>query len=305
MLRVWCPLLPMLPAAAVMSSSVSPGSVLRLRCGRFELVLDRPLVMGVLNVTEDSFSDGGRWLDPGAAMAHAQRMIAEGADLIDIGAESTRPGAPPVPAEVEVRRLLPVLHALADCGRPLSVDTRKPAVMREVLATGLADMINDIAGFSTAEAIDAVSGTRAACCVMHMQGDPLTMQQSPVYQDVVGDVRHWLAARAAALQDGGVDRARIVVDPGIGFGKTVPHNLALIARLPELAAQGLPVLVGVSRKSMIGAITGRDVEHRLPGSLAATLASVARGARIVRVHDVAATRDALAVWSAIDAATYE
>jgi dihydropteroate synthase len=273
-----------------------------LRCGRFELALGRPLVMGVLNVTEDSFSDGGRWLDPTAAVAQALRMIGEGADLIDIGAESTRPGAPPVPAEVEAGRLLPVLRALADCGRPLSVDTRKPEVMRAVLATGLADMINDVAGFGSAGAVDAVCDAQAACCVMHMQGDPLTMQRAPAYRDVVAEVRRSLAARVSALQHAGVDRARIVVDPGIGFGKTLEHNLALIARLPELLGDGLPVLIGMSRKSMIGAITGRDVDHRLPGSLAAMLAAVARGARIVRVHDVAATRDALAVWAAIDAA---
>jgi dihydropteroate synthase len=274
----------------------------RLRCGRFELALERPLVMGILNVTADSFSDGGRWLDPAVAIAHARRMLDEGADLIDIGAESTRPGAPPVPAEIEIARLLPVLRALADCGRPLSVDTRKPEVMRAVLATGLADLINDVAGFVSAEAVDAVAGSAAACCVMHMQGDPLTMQQAPAYREVVGDVRDWLAARVAALQHAGVDRARIVVDPGIGFGKTVTHNLELLARLPEVAVDGLPVLVGVSRKSMIGAITGRGVDDRLPGSLAAMLAAVARGARILRVHDVAATRDALAVWTAIDAA---
>jgi dihydropteroate synthase len=261
--------------------------------------------MGVLNLTEDSFSDGGRWLDATAAIAQARRMIDEGADLIDIGAESTRPGAPPVAPEVETGRLLPVLRALADCGRPLSVDTRKPAVMRAVLETGLADMINDVAGFATPEAIEAVRHGQAACCVMHMQGDPLTMQQSPVYREVVGDIRQWLAARTTALQHAGVDRARIVIDPGIGFGKTVAHNLALIARLPELLADGMPVLIGVSRKSMIGAITGRDLEQRLPGSLAAMLAAVARGARIVRVHDVAATRDALAVWAAVEAATHE
>ncbi len=283
-------------------SSADTGFFPTLRCGRFELALDRPLVMGVLNVTEDSFSDGGRWLDPAAAIAQARRMIDEGADVIDIGAESTRPGAPPVPAEVEAERLLPVLRALADCGRPLSVDTRKPEVMRAVLATGLADMINDVAGFGSADAVDAVRDARAACCVMHMQGDPLTMQHAPAYRDVVAEVRRSLAVRASALQHAGVDRARIVVDPGIGFGKTLEHNLALIARLPELLGDGLPVLIGVSRKSMIGAITGRDVDHRLPGSLAAMLASVARGARIVRVHDVAATRDALAVWTAIDAA---
>jgi dihydropteroate synthase len=273
-----------------------------LRCGRFELALDRPLVMGILNVTEDSFSDGGRWLDPSAAVAHARRMLDEGADLIDIGAESTRPGAPPVPAEVEAARLVPVLRALADCGRPLSVDTRKPEVMRAVIATGLADLINDVAGFASDAAVDAVAGSNAACCVMHMQGDPLTMQQAPAYRDVVEEVRDWLAARVAALQHVGVGPDRILIDPGIGFGKTVAHNLELIARLPELSPGGTPVLVGVSRKSMIGSITGRPVDERLPGSLAAMLAAVARGARIVRVHDVAASRDALAVWTAVDAA---
>lgn len=272
-----------------------------LRCGRFELALDRPRIMGVVNLTADSFSDGGRWLEPSAAIAHAHRLLEEGADLLDLGAESTRPGAPPVPAEVELARLRPVLRALADAGVPLSVDTRKPEVMRAVLDEG-ADLINDVAGFRDAAAIDAVRGSAAACCVMHMLGDPLTMQQAPVYRDVLEEVRDWLAARVAALQHAGVDRARIVVDPGIGFGKTLEHNLALLARLPEASPPGLPVLVGVSRKSMLGAITGRAVGERLPGSLAAMLAAVARGARIVRVHDVAATRDALAVWGAIDGA---
>jgi dihydropteroate synthase len=271
------------------------------RCGRYEFTLGRPLVMGVVNLTTDSFSDGGRWLDPGAAVAQARRLIDEGADLLDFGAESTRPGAPPVPPELELQRLLPVMRALSDCGRPLSIDTRKPEVMRVVLAHG-ADMINDVSGFATPAAIEAVRASEAGCCVMHMLGDPLTMQQAPVYRDVVVEVRDWLAARVDALQHAGIDRSRIVVDPGIGFGKTLEHNLALLARLPELAASGLPVLVGVSRKSMVGALTGREVGQRLPGSLAAMLAAVAGGARIVRVHDVAATRDALAVWGAIDAA---
>ena len=272
-----------------------------LRCGRFELPLDRVRVMGILNVTPDSFSDGGRWFDPAVAIEHGLRMVEEGADLLDIGAESTRPGAPRVPADEELRRLMPVLEALRGCGRPLSVDTRKPEVMRAVLEAG-ADLINDVAGFTEPGAIDAVRGARAGCCVMHMRGDPLTMQQAPVYRDVVREVADWLAARTAALQHAGVDRSRIVVDPGIGFGKTVEHNCALIARLPELMAVGVPVMVGASRKSMIGAITGRAVDDRLAGSLAAMLAGVAAGARLVRVHDVAATRDALAVWGAIDAA---
>jgi dihydropteroate synthase len=271
------------------------------RCGRYEFTLGRPLVMGVVNLTTDSFSDGGRWLDPAAAVAQAARLIDEGADLLDFGAESTRPGAAPVPPEIELQRLLPMLRALADCGRPLSVDTRKPEVMRVVLAHG-ADMINDVSGFAAPGAVEAVSASQAGCCVMHMLGDPLTMQHAPVYRDVVVEVRDWLAERVRALQHAGIERSRIVVDPGIGFGKTVEHNLALIARLPELAALGLPVLIGVSRKSVIGALTGREVGQRLPGSLAAMLAAVAGGARIVRVHDVAATRDALAVWRAIDTA---
>ncbi|HYF57339.1 MAG TPA: dihydropteroate synthase [Burkholderiaceae bacterium] len=272
-----------------------------LTCGRFELRLDRPRIMGILNLTDDSFSDGGRWLEPSAAVARALRMVEEGAELLDLGAESTRPGAPPVPAALELGRLLPVLRALEGCGVPLSVDTRKPEVMRAVLDAG-ADMINDVAGFRTAEAIDAVRGGRAACCVMHMLGEPSTMQRAPVYRDVVGEVAAWLAERTAALQHAGVDRARIVLDPGFGFGKTLEHNLALLARLGETAPPDVPVLVGVSRKSMVGALTGRPVEGRLAGSLAAMLAAVARGARIVRVHDVAETRDALAVWAAVDGA---
>jgi dihydropteroate synthase len=287
------------PAAP--SAPDAPAAPGLLRCGRFEFTLVRPLVMGVVNLTTDSFSDGGRWLEPAAAVAQAMRLIEEGADLLDLGAESTRPGAPPVPPELELQRLLPVMRALADCGRPLSIDTRKPEVMRVVLAHG-ADMINDVAGFTAPGALEAVRASDAGCCVMHMRGDPLTMQQSPVYRDVVGEVRDWLAGRVAALQHAGIDRSRIIVDPGIGFGKTLDHNLALLARIPELAACGLPVLVGVSRKSMLGALTGREVGQRLPGSLAAMLAAVAGGARIVRVHDVAPTRDALAVWTAIDAA---
>jgi dihydropteroate synthase len=270
----------------------------RLRCGRFELTLERPLVMGVLNLTPDSFSDGGRWPDTDAAIAHAMAMIDDGVDLLDLGAESTRPGAPIVPADLELSRLAPVIQALADCGRPLSVDTRKPQVMRAVLDLGV-DMINDVSGFSDPQAIAAVSASQAACCVMHMLGEPLTMQQDPVYRDVVSEVCQMLADRAAALQAAGVDRSRIVIDPGIGFGKTLEHNLALLADLPSLVALGWPVLVGVSRKSMLGALTGRAVDRRLSASLSAMLAAVVGGAQIVRVHDVPETIDALRVWRAI------
>lgn len=274
-----------------------------LRCGRFTVTLDRPLVMGILNLTPDSFSDGGLWTDPGVAVEHARRMINEGADLLDLGAESTRPGAPPVPVDEELRRLLPVMRALRDCGVPLSIDTRKPEVMRAVLDAG-ADMINDVAGFTAPGAIDALRGSSAAVCTMHMLGDPQTMQQAPHYADVVGEVRSWLADSVARLQHGGVDRSRILLDPGFGFGKTVAHNFTLLARLSEIAVDGLPVLVGLSRKSMIGAVTGRAVGERLAGSVAAMLEAVTRGAAIVRVHDVAATRDALAVRAAVRAANH-
>lgn len=288
----------MRPPHPVQTALIQTADSSRLRCGRFELTLKRPLVMGVLNLTPDSFSDGGRWSDTGSAVEHATAMIDDGADLIDLGAESTRPGAPIVPADLELSRLVPVIRALADCGRPLSVDTRKPQVMRAVLDLGV-DMINDVSGFSDPQAIAAVSDSRAACCVMHMLGDPLTMQQDPVYRDVVREVRQMLADRADALQAAGIDRSRIVIDPGIGFGKTLEHNLALLASLPGLVALGLPVLVGVSRKSMLGALTGRAVDRRLPASLAAMLAAVAGGAHIVRVHDVPETVDALRVWQAI------
>lgn len=269
------------------------------QCGRHELSLDRPLVMAIVNLTPDSFSDGGRHLDPRAAIDGALAMVEQGADILDLGAESTRPGARTVPADEELARLLPVIEGLKDCGVPLSIDTRKPAVMRGVLEAG-ADMINDVAGFATEGAIEAVAGSACGLCVMHMQGEPGSMQQAPVYDDVVAQVEAFLGERVAALQAAGVDPARIVLDPGIGFGKTVDHNLQLLEALDELGAMGLPLLVGVSRKSMIGALTGKPVDRRLAGSLAAALAAVARGAQIVRVHDVAETRDALRVWQAIE-----
>ncbi len=276
--------------------------VRRLRCGRFSLALDRPLVMGVVNVTPDSFSDDGRHGTVEAAIAHAHRLIADGADLIDIGGESTRPGATPVAPDEEIARVAPVLDALRDCGVPLSVDTRHPATMRAAIAHG-ADMINDVAALRAPGAVDALRDADCAVCLMHMQGVPATMQQAPVYDEVVSEVEHFLGERIAALQAAGVARERIVVDPGIGFGKTLRHNLLLLGALDELVAAGQPVLVGVSRKSMLGELTGRPAGQRLAGSLAAMLAAVARGAAIVRVHDVAESRDALRVWLAIDGAT--
>ncbi|MCO5099894.1 MAG: dihydropteroate synthase [Burkholderiaceae bacterium] len=277
----------------------SPQTPLRLRCGRFVLSLERPLVMGVVNVTPDSFSDGGRHATHEAAVRHAHRLIDEGADLLDIGGESTRPGAAAVPASEEIGRIVPVLDALRDCGRPLSVDTRRPETMRAALAHG-ADLVNDIGALRAPGAIDAVRGSDCAVCLMHMQGEPGTMQQQPTYVDVVAEVVDFLAGRIAAAGEAGIARERLVVDPGIGFGKTLDHNLRLLASLGELATLGVPVLVGVSRKSMIGSLTGRDVDRRLAGSLSAMLAAAMRGARILRVHDVAQSRDALRVWQAID-----
>ena len=276
----------------------SLGHPAKLICGRYRWTLDRPLVMGVVNLTADSFSDGGRLLDPARAVAHARELVAAGADIIDLGAESTRPGAAEVAASVELGRLLPVLDALRDCGAALSVDTRKTVVMKEVLAAG-ADMINDVNGFRDEGAVAAVQAGEAGLCVMHMQGTPETMQAAPSYREPVGEVAQFLRERAAVLTQAGVAPERIVLDPGIGFGKTVAHNLQLLARLDEIAALGMPVLIGVSRKSLIGQITGRGVDQRLSGSIAAMLFAVARGASMVRVHDVAASRDALLVWQAI------
>ena len=257
--------------------------------------------MGVVNVTPDSFSDGGRYHDPGAAIAHGRRLIAEGADILDIGGESSRPGADPVTEEEELRRVLPVLEGLADCGVPLSVDTVKPAVMGRAIAAGAA-MINDIAALQAPGALEAMAASDAAVVLMHMQGEPRTMQAAPIYGDVVADVKEFLAQRVAAAQTAGIALERIVVDPGFGFGKRVEHNLELLRHLDRLAELELPVLVGLSRKSTLGALTGRPVDQRLPASVAAALIAAAKGAKILRVHDVAATRDALAVWTAVQGA---
>jgi dihydropteroate synthase len=269
-----------------------------LRCGRFRLALDRPLVMGVVNVTPDSFYDGGRHASTAAAVAHGRRLAEEGADILDVGGESSRPGSEAVSLDEELARVLPVLEALRDLERPVSVDTTKPEVMRAAIAHGAA-MINDITALAAPGALDAVAASGAAVCLMHMKGEPKTMQADPVYADVVVEVRDFLAARVAACAAAGIARERIVVDPGIGFGKTLAHNLALTRHLDALAGIGVPVLAGWSRKSSLGRITGRAAEERLAASLAAALIAVQRGARIVRVHDVAATRDALAVLAAI------
>ncbi|HSO06105.1 MAG TPA: dihydropteroate synthase [Pelomicrobium sp.] len=253
--------------------------------------------MGVVNVTPDSFSDGGRFATHKSAAAQAERLVAEGADLLDIGGESSRPGAEPVSASEELARVLPVLEDVARLGVPVSVDTAKPEVMAAVIGGGAA-MINDITALQAGAALKAAAAADVGVCVMHMRGEPRTMQQDPRYEDVVAEVAAFLAGRVAALEAAGVDRGRIVVDPGFGFGKTLEHNLQLLRHLPRLRALGVPVLAGLSRKSMLGKLTGRDVGERVHASVAAALCAAERGAAIIRVHDVAATRDALTVWQA-------
>ncbi len=273
-----------------------------LKCGRFDLDLSAgapPQVMGILNVTPDSFSDGGHFASLEAALSHAEQMLAAGVDIIDIGGESSRPGAPAVSLEAELVRIMPVLYALRDCGKPLSVDTCKPEVMREALAAG-ADMINDIRGFQEEGALAAVKDSDCGLCIMHMQNLPRTMQAAPHYTDVVAEVIQFLRQRVDTLMAGGIDRARLSIDPGFGFGKTLAHNLALIQNLQRIAdSVGLPLLAGVSRKNMIGEITGQPQGRRMAGSVAAALACAVNGARLLRVHDVAETIDALAVWRAL------
>jgi dihydropteroate synthase len=262
------------------------------------LALERPLVMGILNVTPDSFSDGGHFFDRGTALEHAQRLIDAGADLIDIGGESTRPGAADVAADAEIERVVPVIEALADRGVPLSVDTSKPAVMKAALAAGVA-IVNDVRALREPGAIEAVAESDCGIVLMHMKGTPRTMQAAPEYRDVTQEVFDFLAERIGTLVAHGVDVHRIAVDPGFGFGKAAAHNFTLLRELKRLGELGRPVLVGLSRKSMLGAASGRGVDEREFASVAAAVLAVERGARIVRVHDVAATRDALAIWQAM------
>ena len=255
--------------------------------------------MGVVNVTPDSFSDGGRFLDPAAAIAHAHKLVEEGADLLDLGAESSRPGAAAmVSADEELRRLLPVLQGLRDVPVPVSVDTIKPEVMRAALAEG-ASMINDINALRAPGAIAAVAATTAAVCLMHMQGTPGTMQQHPSYADVVAEVKAFLLERVRAACAAGIAPERMAIDPGFGFGKTLEHNLELLRHLREFDALGVPVLAGWSRKSSLGTITGKPAGERLAASVAAAVIAAQNGASILRVHDVAATRDALSVLAAV------
>ncbi|WP_454764318.1 dihydropteroate synthase [Cupriavidus campinensis] len=270
------------------------------QCGRYRFARNRrPLVMGILNVTPDSFSDGGQHASRDAALRHAEQMIAEGVDIIDIGGESSRPGSAALPLDQELDRVMPVVEALALCGKPLSIDTYKPEVMRAALAGG-ADLINDIWGFRMPGAVEAVAAGQAGLCVMHMQRDPQTMQEAPRYVDVVAEVEAFLRERVSTLRTAGVDDARILLDPGFGFGKAPDHNLRLLGQLPRLAVDGLPILAGLSRKSTLGAIVGgKPPAQRVAASLAAAVCAVERGAYIVRVHDVEQTADAIKTWWAI------
>lgn len=273
-----------------------------LQCGRYRLPVDapaRPLVMGILNITPDSFSDGGKYHMLDTALSHAEEMIAAGVDIIDIGGESSRPGSLAVSLKDELDRVMPLVYALRDCGKPLSIDTYKPEVMRETIAAG-ADMINDINGFRAPGALQAVADADCALCVMHMQNDPQSMQLQPEYDDVVAEVGEFLRERIGLMEQAGIARERICIDPGLGFGKTLAHNIALLKNTRQMQASlQAPMLIGLSRKTMIGALTDRPVEQRMAGSLAGALAAVAQGARIVRVHDVAETVDALRVWQAV------
>lgn len=263
------------------------------------LDLSVPCIMGILNVTPDSFSDGGRYNRLDAALHHAERMVVDGADILDVGGESTRPGAKPVSEAEELDRVIPVIEALSvRFDTQVSIDTSKPMVMREAVAAG-AGMINDVNALRAEGAVAVVADVGVPVCLMHMQGEPRTMQRSPRYHDVVTDVRDFLLERARACEEAGIRRQAIVLDPGFGFGKVLDHNLELLRQLPVLCATGYPVLVGISRKSMIGALTGRGVEGRLAGSLAAALLALEGGARILRVHDVAETRDVLRVSAAV------
>jgi dihydropteroate synthase len=269
-----------------------------LRCGDKTLDLSRPIVMGVLNVTPDSFSDGGRFLPLEAAVAHGLRLVEEGAAIIDIGGESTRPGAAPVSVEEELRRVLPVVERLRQATPAvISVDTSKPEVIREAAAAG-AGLINDVRALTEPGALEAAAASGSAICVMHMQGDPRTMQRAPSYVDVVKEVKAFLDERVQRCRAAGVSSDRIVVDPGFGFGKNLEHNLELLRRLRDLQGEW-PLLVGLSRKSMVGALTGRSAGERAHGSLALAVIAAINGARIVRTHDVAATVDALKMVDAV------
>lgn len=268
-------------------------------CGRYQLDLSVPRVMGIVNVTPDSFSDGGKYESTEMAVEHAMQLVAEGADILDIGGESTRPGATPVRLQDELARVIPVIERLLKiAGVPLSIDTYKPKVMRAAIAAG-ADIVNDVRALQEPGALEVVAGSEVGVCLMHMQGMPQTMQLDPQYEDVVSEVNAFLAQRLAAAEAAGIAQERVVLDPGFGFGKKTEHNLLLLQQLDKTLAIGRPLLAGLSRKSVLGQITGGDIRVRLHASLAASVIAVMKGARIVRVHDVKATVDALKVAAAV------
>lgn len=272
---------------------------MHLVCGKKTLDLSRPRIMGIVNVTPDSFSDGGRHATVSSAVAHALRLISEGADIIDIGGESTRPGAMPVEIEEEMARIIPVIRELNGCSAVISVDTRHAEVMQAALDAG-ADMLNDVHALQAPGALEVALGAKAAVCLMHMQGEPKTMQQTIYFDDVVHDVYTFLQQRIALLMAAGMESGRMLIDPGFGFGKTVQHNLQLLKHLDRLTELKLPILVGLSRKTMLGKLTGRSVTEREAAGIAANLYAMQRGANIFRVHDTAGLRDVLTVWQAIE-----
>lgn len=276
----------------------------KLTAGTFHLEIARPLIMGIVNVTPDSFSDGGRLQNDQQAVSHALLLAEQGADILDIGGESTRPGAAPVPLDEELRRVLPVIEALATRGLVVSVDTRKPQVMEAAIEAG-AVMVNDVMALREHGAMEAVAKSEVAVCLMHIQGEPQTMQTAPCYEDVVAEVHEFLGQRIADCEAAGIRRSRLVIDPGFGFGKTLAHNLILLRNLDRLLDLGVPILAGMSRKSMLGMLTGKPVDQREFAGIAAHLAALSRGASILRVHDVAAMKDAIDVWLAVEGAEKE
>jgi dihydropteroate synthase len=271
----------------------------KLILGRFELSLEIPLVMGVVNATPDSFSDGGKFLAANAAIEHAHQLVEEGVDILDVGGESTRPGAEPVSIEEELRRVMPIIKFLRDKNVPISIDTIKPEVMKAAIQAGVS-MVNDVNALRADDALEICANSNVGVCLMHMQGSPRTMQLDPVYVDVVAEVKAFLIDRAMTCERAGVEKDRIVIDPGFGFGKNREHNLTLLRRLEEFTGLGYTLLAGLSRKSVLGKITGQEVVSRLPASIAAAMLAVQHGAQIVRVHDVRATKDALAILHAVE-----
>lgn len=277
----------------------TPLLFMTFHCGKFHFDLTRPLVMGIVNATPDSFSDGGQFAVAQAAVEHGLRLVGGGADILDVGGESTRPNATPVPLEEELRRVIPVIEMLAGkVDVPISIDTYKPEVMRAAIAAG-ASMVNDVRALREPGAIEAVVASDAGVCLMHMPGNPQTMQNDPQYHDVVVEVRRFLRERALACEVAGISRDRIMLDPGFGFGKRTVHNVALLREIGQICSLGYPVLAGLSRKSILGEITGKDVKDRLPSSIAAAVVAVMKGAAVVRVHDVKATFDAMKVLQAV------